>query len=131
MNEQRLKGLMGLCVRAGQAVFGEDACRKTITAGQCGILLADGDMSRNTRERYERVCEVTGTEMAVLPAGLLEEATGRPGAAMAVKAPPIMIPTAISITLPRDINFLNSFQNDFISLQPILSVHQYGPSGCR
>ena len=86
MNEQRLKGLMGLCVRAGQAVFGEDACRKAITAGQCGILLADGDMSRNTRERYERVCEVTGTEMAVLPVGLLEEATGRPGAAMAVKA---------------------------------------------
>ena len=85
MNEQRLKGLMGLCVRAGQAVFGEDACRKAITAGQCGILLADGDMSRNTRERYERVCEATGTEMAVLPAGLLEEATGRPGAAMAVK----------------------------------------------
>ena len=26
MDERRMKGLMGLCVRAGQAVFGEDAC---------------------------------------------------------------------------------------------------------
>ena len=25
MDERRMKGLMGLCVRAGQAVFGDDA----------------------------------------------------------------------------------------------------------
>ena len=85
MDERRLKGLMGLCVRAGQAVFGEDGCRKAVTAGQCGILLADGDMSAATRERYTRVCAQTGTEMAELPAGLLADATGRPGAAMAVR----------------------------------------------
>ena len=85
MDEKRLKGLMGLCVRAGQAVFGEDGCRKAIFSGQCGILLADGDMSENTRKRYEGVCLRAGTRMATLPEGLLEEATGRPGAAMAVK----------------------------------------------
>ena len=45
MNEQRLKGLMGLCVRAGQAVFGEDGCRKSVAGGQCGILLMDGGIS--------------------------------------------------------------------------------------
>ena len=85
MDEKRLRGLMGLCVRAGQAVFGEDGCRKTISAGQCGILLTDGDMSGNTRKHYESICRQTGTEMATLPPGLLAEATGRPGAAMAVK----------------------------------------------
>ncbi len=85
MDEKRLRGLMGLCVRAGQAVFGEDGCRKALSAGQCGILLADGDMSENTRKRYEGICERTGTAMRMLPAGLLEEATGRPGAAMAVR----------------------------------------------
>ena len=85
MDEKRLRGLMGLCVRAGQAVFGEDGCRKAITSGECGILLADGDMSPNTRKRYEGLCEWTGIPMATIPAGLLEEATGRPGAAMAVK----------------------------------------------
>ncbi len=86
MDEKRLRGLMGLCVRAGQAVFGEDGCRKAISSGECGVLLADGDMSENTRKRYESLCEQTGTRMAEIPAGLLEEATGRPGVAMAVKA---------------------------------------------
>ena len=85
MDERRMKGLMGLCVRAGQAVFGEDGCRKTIAAGRCGILLADGEISDNSRKRYEALCEQTGTRMVLLPPGLLAEATGRPGAAMAVK----------------------------------------------
>ena len=84
MDERRLKGLMGLCVRARQAVFGEDGCRKAISAGQCGILLADGDMSPNTRKRYEELCTRADTEMRMLPPGLLAEATGKPGAAMAV-----------------------------------------------
>ncbi len=86
MDEKRLRGLMGLCVRAGQAVFGEDGCRKAIANGECGILLADADMSGNTRKRYEAVCQREEVPMKELPAGLLEEATGRPGAAMAVKA---------------------------------------------
>ena len=85
MDERRLKGLMGLCVRARQAVFGEDGCRKAISSGQCGILLADGDISSNTRKRYEEICVRSDTEMYILPPGLLEEATGKPGAAMAVR----------------------------------------------
>ena len=85
MDEKRLRGLMGLCVRAGQAVFGEDGCRKVIANGECGILLADADMSGNTRKRYEAVCQREEVPMKELPAGLLEEATGKPGVAMAVK----------------------------------------------
>ena len=85
MDEKRLRGLMGLCVRAGQAVFGEEGCRKAIGTGECGILLTDADMSANTRKRYESACERNGTRMAELPAGLLEDATGRPGMAMAVR----------------------------------------------
>ena len=85
MDERKMKGLMGLCVRAGQATFGEEGCRRAITTGQCGILLADGGISENSRKRYEELCEKTGTAMALLPKGMLEEATGKPGAAMAVR----------------------------------------------
>ena len=85
MDERRMRGLMGLCVRAGQAVFGEEGCRKSITGGQCGVLLLDGGISDNSRKRYEDLCAYTGTQMAVLPAGLLGDATGKPGTAMAVK----------------------------------------------
>ena len=85
MDEKRLKGLMGLCVRAGQAAFGEDGCRRTVAEGRCGVLLMDGEISANTRMHYEELCEREGVAAAVLPAGLLGEATGRPGKAMAVR----------------------------------------------
>ena len=85
MDERRMRGLMGLCVRAGQAVFGEDGCRRCISGGQCGILLTDSGISENSRKRYEDLCKKTGTPMASLPVNMLEEATGKPGAAMAVK----------------------------------------------
>ena len=42
MNETKLKGLMGLCVRAGQAVFGEDSCMKAVREGKTALLLTDG-----------------------------------------------------------------------------------------
>ena len=81
---ERVRGLMGLCVRARQAAFGEDGCLKSIRAGQCGLLLLDGRASAATREKYRGACERAGTALMTLPEGLLEEATGRPGVAMAV-----------------------------------------------
>ena len=85
MDERRLKGILGLSVRAGQAVFGEDGCRKALQNNAGGVLLLDAEASANTRKRYEELCGRTGHRMALLPAGFLETATGRPGAAMYVK----------------------------------------------
>lgn len=84
MDESKLRGLMGLCVRARQAVFGEDGCLKAIRAGNCGVLLLDSGASRATREKYRSACEHAGVTMGETPEGLLHEATGRPGVAMAV-----------------------------------------------
>ena len=84
MNEQRLKGLMGLSVRARQAVFGEDGCLKCVRGGHCVILLLDQDASPATQSKYRSACERTGTPLLLLRPGLLLEATGRPGMAMAV-----------------------------------------------
>ncbi len=85
MDEKRLRGMMGLCVRAGQAVFGEDGCRRSVSSGQCGVLLIDGAISGNSRKRYESLCESCGVRMEILPPDLIGEATGRPGVAMAVR----------------------------------------------
>ena len=82
----RVRGLMGLCVRARQAVFGEDGCMKSIRSGQCGALLLDAGASAATREKYRGVCGRAGVAVVELPEGLLWEATGRPGVAMAVQA---------------------------------------------
>ena len=82
--ENKLRGLMGLCVRARQAVFGEDGCMKTIRGGNCGVLLLDSGASQATRDKYRGVCANANTPMVELPEGLLHEATGKPGVAMAI-----------------------------------------------
>ncbi len=84
---QRLKGLMGLCVRARRAVFGEDGCLKAIRGGGCCLLLLDEEASPATKEKYLSACRAAGVSLAALPPGLLWEATGRPGKAMAVTDP--------------------------------------------
>ncbi len=82
--ENKLRGLMGLCLRARQAVFGEDGCMKTIRGGNCGVLLLDGGASQATQNKYRGVCENANTPLLELPEGLLHEATGKPGVAMAI-----------------------------------------------
>lgn len=75
---------MGLSVRARQAVFGEDGCLKAIRSGKCGVLLVDSGASAATQKRYRDACAFAGAEMRLIPAGMLLDATGRPGMAMAV-----------------------------------------------
>lgn len=84
MDEQKLRGLMGLTVRARQAVFGEDGCLKTIRAGNCGVLLLDSGASPATKKKYHDACQSSGAAIYQIPEGLLLEATSRPGMAMAV-----------------------------------------------
>ena len=68
--ENKLRGLMGLCVRARQAVFGEDGCMKTIRAGNCGALLLDSGASKATRDKYRGVCDNANTLLVELPEDL-------------------------------------------------------------
>ncbi len=88
MNEAGLKGILGLCVRAGQADFGEEGCRKALKAGQCAVLVLDGAASDNARKRYDSWCRNAGVPLAEVPEGLIEGATGKPGIAMAVRKGP-------------------------------------------
>lgn len=81
----KLRGWMGLCVRAHQAVFGEDGCLRCVRGGECGVLLLDAGASSATRARYTSVCERNGVPLGVLPEGLLHSATGKPGVAMAIR----------------------------------------------
>ena len=57
---------------------------KTIRGGNCGVLLLDSGASPATQDKYRGVCANAGTPLAELPEGLLHEATGKPGVAMAI-----------------------------------------------
>ena len=85
MDERRLKGLMGLCARAGQGVFGEDSCLKALRSGQAAVLLMDGGISSGSAQKYEHLCRRENIPLFRLPEGFLGEATGKSGRAMAVR----------------------------------------------
>lgn len=77
MNGQKIKGMIGLALRARQAALGMDACRIMIRTGKCGVLLVDRTAGFNTRQKTEELCRRTGTPIRTMPEGLIEEATGR------------------------------------------------------
>jgi len=84
VDENKLRGLMGLCVRARQATFGMDGCLKAIRTGQAGIALVDAGASAATKDKFISACAHHHVKVAVVEAGLLQEATGRPGVTMTV-----------------------------------------------
>lgn len=77
MNDQKLSGLIGLAFKARQAVSGMEACRVLCRSGKCGVILLDDDAGTNTRKKAEEICRRSGSELRILPAGMIERATGR------------------------------------------------------
>ena len=84
MDEAKVTGLLGLCVRARQATFGMDGCLKQVRSGQAALLTVDEEASAATLDKYRQACETHRVPLHILPAGLLHAATGRPGVAMTV-----------------------------------------------
>ena len=85
MDEKKLRGLLGLCCRARQCVFGEDACLKAVRTQECAVLVLDGNASDNTRDKYRQACARAGIPLCEVPSSLLQEATGRSGVAAAIR----------------------------------------------
>ena len=83
--EQKLRGMLGLAVRARQACFGADACRKLLGSGQCAAVLLDRDTAENTRRKVSQMAEKAGVLLAETPPGLMTEATGRDNRIMALR----------------------------------------------
>lgn len=76
--------MLGISVRAGKASFGADGCLKAIREETAGVLVADETISAPSLDKYSRACREHGIPLVLAPAGLVEEATGRPAMAVAV-----------------------------------------------
>lgn len=113
MDERKIRGLIGLCTRAGQGVFGEDGCLKAVRSRQCAVLLVDSGASRATREKYEAACRHAGVPLFLLPEGLPGDAAGRPGMAMAVR--PGSLARQLMTLLPGEGNHREPQDADLIS----------------
>ena len=73
------RGMLGLCVKAGNAVFGEDLCLAAIRAGHAGLVAVDEGASENAVKRYTDACRFYRVPLARTPEGFIEESTGKKG----------------------------------------------------
>ncbi len=78
-NEDRLRGLLGLCQRAGKMQSGADQVLNAIRSGKSLLVLIDQAAAQNTVKKVTDACIYYHVPHALMPAGLLGEATGREG----------------------------------------------------
>lgn len=77
MNETKVRGMLGLAVRARQLCFGEEACGILVRKGKCAAVFLDGEAGPNTRKKTEAMCKAAGIPLVLLPEGMIGQATGR------------------------------------------------------
>ena len=56
MDEKKLSGLIGLCMRARQLTLGTDMALRTVREGRAALLLMDAGASANLRKKLKDVC---------------------------------------------------------------------------
>lgn len=99
---EQAAGLLGLCVRAGQAAFGEDGCVALIRTGQAALVLVDEGASENAKKRYRDSCRHYQAPLAFAPEGMIARATGRSGR-MAVALKPGGLAEKLKVLLANHI----------------------------
>ncbi len=52
----KLEGMIGLCVKAGKAVFGGEQCESRVRCGRLPLVILAEDASDNTKKRMQDKC---------------------------------------------------------------------------
>ncbi len=80
---EKLKGYLGLAVRAGQAALGSGMVLEHIRSGKAGIVLIDENASENTRKKLTDACAFRRVRYVIVPGGWIGDSCGK-GDRMAV-----------------------------------------------
>jgi len=78
MND-RLRGLLGLCARAGKILSGEAICEQAVKRHTAFLVLIDENASANAKKALSDACSYYGVPLHTLPGDLLGESIGKPG----------------------------------------------------
>ena len=76
MND-KFMNLLGLCMRAGRIVTGEDACIKAIRAQQAQLAILDGSASDNARKALSDACNYRSVPLLETDPDQLGRAIGK------------------------------------------------------
>lgn len=79
MTENRVMGFLGLCMRAGRIISGQEACVDLIRSGECACALMDAAASGNTRKRLTDACHSHNVPLYEVSEGELGRSIGKKG----------------------------------------------------
>lgn len=85
-----INGLLGLAMRAGKLLSGEQAATQAVRKGEAALVLVDEAASDNTRKYARDACAYYHLPLFELPAGLLGQAIGKPNRKLAALTDPAM-----------------------------------------
>ncbi|HOG01736.1 MAG TPA: ribosomal L7Ae/L30e/S12e/Gadd45 family protein [Clostridia bacterium] len=74
---KKLRGALGLAMKAGKCAAGDFACEKLIKGSGARLALLDANASDNTKQRYRGMCARAG--IPLLEVEDLGGAIGKPG----------------------------------------------------
>lgn len=57
MNNHKIEGLLGLCMKAGGVCFGTEACMEQIQKRKVKLVLVASDAAGRTKRNFEMVCK--------------------------------------------------------------------------
>lgn len=77
--ERQVVNFLGLCMRAGRVISGQEACVDLIRQEEAALVLLDGGASENTRKRIQDACQSHGAPLWALGEGALGSAIGKRG----------------------------------------------------
>ena len=86
MNEQienQVIQFLGLCMRAGRLISGQEACVELARQEEAALVLMDAGVSDNTRKRITDACHSHNVPLYEISAGELGRAIGKKGRMMA------------------------------------------------
>ena len=79
IDEQKIRGLIGLCMRAGKIKTGTDIVEQTVKRGGAHLALVDAGMAPRGRKAIADACAYVNCPIAVVPEDMLGDAIGKPG----------------------------------------------------
>ena len=73
----QIRGFLGLCARAGQLIFGQEACVDAVRRHKAGIVLLDKASSANTLKRFLDTCATHETLLYGMEDDAIAKAVGK------------------------------------------------------
>jgi len=77
--ENQVMNFLGLCMRAGRIISGQEACVDLIRQEEAALVLMDGAASENTKKRITDACHTHNVPMWTLSENALGHAIGKRG----------------------------------------------------